>query len=357
MELTKHLQVVCQQFLAHEFIVISEPFGSGLINSTFKVIAKSNGTIDEFILQKINTRIFKNPIALMDNISKVADHLLSKKYPLEILKPTTTLQGASLYVDSNKEAWRMFPFVNNTITFDSVATNKQALETALSFGQYLSYLLDFDPSQLEMTIPNFHDTRMRFEDFQQVIKLDPSNRVGDTKKEIADLLSLEQLIQKAEKLDLPIRVVHNDTKINNLLLDAKTLKAKCIVDLDTLMPGKLMDDFGDLVRTSVSPVDENESDICKVTIRLDIFRNLTIGFLHHLKDKIEPVEIESLLLGAMLITYEQAIRFLGDYLAGDKYYKTDYSNHNLVRAKNQIALVQALLREEETLNKIIKENL
>ena len=357
MAITNDLQKVCQQFLAHESIVISEPFGSGLINSTFKISAKSKGIEDEFILQKINTSIFKNPLGLMNNISKVAAHLLSKKYPLAVLTPIYTLQNELLYFDNNGNIWRLFPFINNTITFDNIATKEQALETALSFGQYLSYLLDFDARQLDLTIPDFHNTRMRFEHFKNQVKSDTHNRVAVVKKEIDYLLNLEYLIQKSEKLDLPIRVVHNDTKINNLLLDAQTLKAKCVVDLDTLMPGKLMDDFGDLVRTSVSPVDENESDFSKVGIRLKIFKNLTIGFLYHLKAVIEPVEKENLLLGAQLITFEQALRFLGDYLAGDIYYKITYPDHNLVRAKNQIALVRALLKQEDTLKKIMSKYL
>lgn len=315
------------------------PISVGLINETYKL----NTNKKAYLLQRINKTIFKSPAHVMSNIEKVGEWLEQKKYPRHILQPLLTREGRTFYQDVHGEYWRLFPFFEDTITFNEISKPDLAYEAAFAFGEYTSYLSDFDHRNLHTTIPDFHHTPLRFVQFEHAIKTAKPERLSKAKSTIKLAKSFTFILKHYDLLKQNIRVVHYDTKINNLLLHKDTLKAVCVIDLDTLMPGMLPYDYGDMVRTFTSPVDENEPDIRQVIVRLPILEALKAGFLDGLKDQILREEKAHLDYGAQLIIFEQALRFLTDYLQNDVYYPIAYESQNLDRSANQLALLQGFL--------------
>lgn len=326
------------------------PYGNGHINDTFLLRYKTPENIEKkYILQRMNHNIFKNPQQLMENVVHITEYLrqtiLSQggDPDRETLNVWKTLDGANWYQDTNKNYWRVFPFIENSICLEKVESEKDFYDSAVAFGNFQKMLADFPVQTLHETIPNFHNTVSRFQDFKKAIQEADKNRATLAKAEIAFALDREQdasiLTDLLAKGKLPLRVTHNDTKLNNILLDADTHKALCIIDLDTVMPGLSLYDFGDSIRFGASTGAEDEPDLSKVELDLSLFEAFTKGYLEGCAGSLTKTEIELLPVGAKLMTFECGIRFLADFLTGDHYFKVHRENHNLDRAKTQFKLV------------------
>ncbi|MEO1517713.1 MAG: aminoglycoside phosphotransferase family protein [Bacteroidota bacterium] len=322
-----------------------EPITLGLINQTFKVRCSTPDGPLHYILQQINTSIFRQPVAVMDNIQQVAAFLSGSNYPRHILQALPTKTGESFCVDVQNQYWRLYPFLENSLSVQRADRPEWAYEAAYTFGEYARYLADFDVGKLQVTVADFHHTPKRFAHFQTSIGQASEERLAKARALIENLLNAKHLLAHYPALENCQRVVHYDTKISNVLLDAQTYKGVCVIDLDTLMPGMLAYDYGDMVRTFAPPVDENATDLAQVFVRPDILQATREGFLEGIKDAITKEEKEQLTDGARLIIYEQSLRFLTDYLQGDLYYSTSHPEQNLQRAQNQWTLLQDFLRQ------------
>ena len=332
------MEPVVSQFFDFQHFVSLAPFGTGHINDTYTLEIREGEAPKSYLLQRLNHNVFRRPEVVMQNIRLVAEHLSRQDYPLEILAPLTTGDGRLLHRDEAGNFWRVFPFFEKTVTFDKVETPEQAFEAARAFGVFAKALNDMDPSQLQPTIPGFHDGEKRLAYFLDVLKRAIPERLETARAEVEEVLQNQLIFNKIASLRLPVRVVHHDTKINNVLFGAATLKAACVIDLDTVMPGIVLSDFGDMMRTFTSEADEDEADLSKVGLRLPVFKAMTEGFLSEMSGLLTPAERENLVEGGRWLTLMQVIRFLADYLEGDIYYKTNYPEHNLVRTRNQLAL-------------------
>lgn len=334
------------------------PHGEGHINDTFLVTVK--GYEKQYILQRLNTKIFTNYRGLMDNILQVTSYLRAivekenKDVTRECMTLIPTKDGKAYYVDG-LDCWRSYLFVEDTIVYQIIDSPAVFENTGEAFGKFIARLDGFDASKLCEVIPNFHNTCDRYKKFIRALNEDKVNRSASAKKEIEfinarkDMLSA--VVDALENGDIPLRVTHNDTKINNVLIDRSTGKAICIIDLDTIMPGSLLYDFGDSIRSGCNTALEDEKDLSKVDFDISLYEAYCKGFLKGIGDKITQNEIDMLHLGAIIITLECGIRFLTDYLEGDGYFKTDYPEHNLVRCRTQFKLVK---RMEEMSDEMIK---
>jgi Ser/Thr protein kinase RdoA (MazF antagonist) len=300
------------------------------------------GKPQTWLLQRLNHHIFRQPEAVMQNIQLVAEHLGSQPYQMKILAPRPTRSGQWLHHDERGNYWRVFPFFDKTITYDKVGSPSQAHEAARAFGAFARALDGLDPQQLQITIPGFHDGLKRLNDFLQNLENALPERLAEARNEVDYILSNQLIFNQITKLNLPLRAIHHDTKINNLLFDEKTGKAVCVIDLDTVMPGTVLSDFGDLVRTGTCLAEEDEADLSKIEFRKTVYDALMEGFLAEMGGLLTPAERNALPLAGPWLTLMQAVRFLGDYLNGDAYYKVKYPQHNLVRAKNQLTLFEQM---------------
>lgn len=332
-----------------------EPIDNGLINQTFRVTLQQEQLQKIDVLQCINQKVFKAPLQIMENIQKVAAHLKTQSYHGQILMPRQTTTGQLFHIDEHKQVWRVYNYIQNTLVFNRVEKAQQAYEGANAFGHYLSALWTFDPQQLNTTIPNFHYPQRRYKVFCEIHEDNPHQRRKLARTAIEFIQQQVPLLNRFSNSELPVRVSHNDTKINNILFDKTTKKGTCIIDLDTLMPGHLPYDFGDMVRTFTNRVGEEEQDWTKVRMNFHFFEHLCKGFFDALGHLITSKEKEHLVDGALLITYEQSIRFLGDYIAGDLYYTPQYSGQNLNRAYNQIQLLRSMLEQESAMKNVIQQ--
>jgi Ser/Thr protein kinase RdoA (MazF antagonist) len=281
----------------------------------------------------------------MDNIRRVCEHLEQQDYPLRAIAPIAGRDGRLLQYDEAGNCWRVFPFLENTFVPEGLADAGIAREGALAYGAFARALRDFPAATLTESIPGFHDTDRRWSVFLEVLEKDPAGRVAATKAEIGQMYSAKPVFDEISRLkksgELPLRVTHNDTKAGNVLFDAGSRKAVAVIDLDTVMPGTILSDFGDMVRTFVP--DRREDDPDAVVLRRDVLEALEQGFLEKTGDFLSAAEKENLLKGAAWIIGEQALRFLSDWLAGDTYYKIAHPEHNLVRTRNQLALLKEIL--------------
>lgn len=330
--------------------------GSGHINRTYLLSTPEQ----KYILQNINTEVFKQPEAIAYNISIVAQYLHTH-YP-EYLFPSSikTKEGKEM-VQYEDEYWRLMPYVPNTIALDTLSDPKQAYEAAKQFGKLSRLLNHFDSSQLQLTIPGFHDLELRYTQFIQALDSAPASLKQSCEKEIEQALHhhyiLDYFNSYKNNPDFQDRVMHHDTKISNVLLDAKTFNGVCVIDLDTLMPGKFISDLGDMMRTYLCAFSENETDLDKINIRLPYFSAMIEGYLSEMKGILTPVEKELILFSGKYIIYMQALRFLTDYLNGNIYYPVKYATQNLDRAKNQFRLLHELNINEKELQDIIESYL
>ena len=342
-------------FLFDEKPISCREFGNGHINNTYKV-ESDHGNL--YVLQHINQYVFKNPEEVMENISAVTNHI--QKHASTLCSTPRYLQtadGSYHYKDGDGEYWRMCEHVSG-LCLDTPESNEDLYQSALAFGWFQESLADFPAHTLYETIPHFHDTVDRYVQFKASVKQDRAGRAALAQKEIDFLLEREAvagtLVRELKEGKLPLRVTHNDTKLNNVLLDKVTHKCLCVLDLDTVMPGSSLYDFGDAIRFGASTAAEDEEDLSKIGIDLDLFRIYTKGYLEAIPSLTDE-EIRLLPLSAVIITMELATRFLKDYLDGDLYFKTKKPNHNLIRAKSQIALAYDMEKKLPQMEQIVAE--
>lgn len=327
-----------------------KPITDGHINDTFVVEYKLvDGKTEKYLLQRINTNVFKNPVELMENIIGVTEHL-KKKIEIaggdttrETLTVYKTKKGENYYEADDGSCWRIYNFVNDTFSINELTNANDFRNAAVSFGNFQKLLADYPIETLYETIPNFHNTPSRFNDLKNAVENNFSGRKNNAEKEIEFAMARESdcsvITDMLESGKLPVRVTHNDTKLNNILFDKKTGKGICVVDLDTVMPGSSLYDFGDSIRFGANTAAEDEKDLSKVSLSLEYFEAYVDGYLEAAGDSLTEEEINLLPFSAKLLTLECGMRFLADYLDGDTYFKTEYPEHNLVRAKTQFELV------------------
>ncbi len=342
------MESIVQQFFDYQQLVSLAPFGTGHINDTYRLEIVEAGKPQTWLLQRLNHHVFRQPEAVMQNIRLVAEHLENQHYELKILSPRPTLNGQWLHCDPSGNYWRFFPFFENTETYERVETPGQAYAAAKAFGAFSKALNSLDASQLQATIPNFHNGLWRLEQFHQAIQNAIPERLAEARAEVDAILEHQSLFQRVADLHLPLRAIHHDTKVNNLLFDASKGSAAptpvCVIDLDTVMPGIVLSDFGDLVRTATSLADEDEADLTKIHFRQPIYDALLEGFLSQMGDILTPAERNVLPLAGPWLTLMQAVRFIGDYIVGDVYYKVKYAGHNLVRGRGQVGLFGQMVK-------------
>ncbi len=349
------------EILSHFSVDVTiEPYGNGHINDTYITVSSPR-----YILQRINTKVFKNPEQVMNNILNVTEHIRKKILAnggdpdRETLRVIKTKTGENYYRAENGDCYRMYNFIENSVSHDITERPEQLFQAGRAFGKFQNMLSDFPADRLFETIPDFHDTRKRFENLKDAIQEDKVGRAASAKEEIDFALSYEKevgIIVDALKDGLiPYRVTHNDTKLNNVMFDAQTDEAVCVIDLDTVMPGSLLYDYGDALRFGASTGAEDETDLSKIEFSLEYFEAFTKGFLGELGSAITQKECELLAFSAKLITYEIGIRFLTDYLEGDRYFKIHREHHNLDRCRTQFKLVSDIEKKTKKMNEIIKK--
>ena len=340
-----------------------EVIKNGNINSTYDVTVSSDGTDHRYIFQRINIYVFKDPVGMMGNIDKVTAHI-SERIEREgldhykVMRFAHTGEGKNYFVKGD-EFWRVAVFVPNAITFNSCDDLRILRSAGKAFGEFQTMLSDFDASTLKETIPNFHNTRSRLEVFLKHVEEDSYGRVAAVRAEIDKIKGFSELAVKLNELldagELPLRVTHNDTKINNVVFDGATGEARTVIDLDTVMPGLVAHDFGDAIRFAANTAAEDEPDLSLVSLDIGRFRAFAEGFIPEVAQSLTPTEIKTLALGAFTMTAELCIRFLDDYITGDKYFKTLYEGHNLVRTRCQIRLAEDMLQHMDEMNRIVSE--
>ncbi|HWA34983.1 MAG TPA: aminoglycoside phosphotransferase family protein [Cyclobacteriaceae bacterium] len=313
--------------------------GSGHIHETYRL----SGSTD-YVLQRVNNKVFKQPEMIASNL-RIAAAFLKKNFPAyPFLSARPASDGADLIYDSDGSPWRLFPFIANTFTIDRVENADQARSAASEFARLTANLNRIDVTQFKETIPRFHDLHLRFEQFETALAGAQPQRRQQAAHVIAGCLRFRHLLERYDDLlkskGLRLRITHNDTKINNILFDATTGKASCVIDLDTLMPGYFIYDLGDMVRTFVSPVDEEEKDLSKIIFRKDIYDALTEGYLSHMGPVMSPDEYAAIPFAGKMMTYIMLLRFTADFMNGDVYYHTTYPGQNLVRAENQLCFLE-----------------
>lgn len=333
---------------------------NGNINKTFEVsYISEQGNVKKYMFQLINTYVFKNPVEIMENIDRVTKHIMSKKCDGDVcIHFHHTCEGLNYYIPSGGECWRVMNYVDS-VTYNYCDDLDIVRNTGEAFGVFHTQLSDFDASYLIDTIPDFHNTKKRLETLFKDAEADPVGRVCEVKSELEYIKSVageaSRLTEMYEAGEFPPRVTHNDTKTNNVLFDKKTKRPLTVIDFDTVMPGMAMYDFGDAIRFAASTAGEDEPDTDKVALDLDKFRAFSEGFIPVIKDSLTATEVDTMALGAFSITIELAARFLDDYITGDKYFKINYENHNLVRTRCQLKLAQDMHSKMDEMNAIIKE--
>ena len=358
-----HLLEVSREFQIHGDLLHAEPCKVGHINETYTATYDQGGTQVRYIHQRINHEVFKNPAGVMDNLMRVTTHLRrklaasgTKDLTRRALTVVPTHDGKSFHKNGDGQYWRTFVFIERVRTFEAVESPAQAFEAGKAFGEFQSLLVDLPGKRLVETIPHFHDTRARFRALQAAIAADTVNRAASAKKEIDCALAHESLcdviLKGLASRKLPERITHNDTKFNNVMLDVTSGKAMCVVDLDTVMPGSPLYDFGDMVRTTTSPTLEDELDLDKVRMRMLMFKALARGYLGAAGDFLTKNERALIAFSGKLITYTIGLRFLTDYLSGDAYFRVHRPQHNLDRTRTQFRLVESIERQEDAMQKI-----
>lgn len=358
---TQYAKEALKNFQMEGEVVECSPYGNGHINDTYLVVSTTGR---RYILQRINTTIFANPEGVISNIRKVTTFLREKIVQAggdpdrETLNLIPTLDNAPFHQDETG-FYRLFLFIEDSVSVDQVRSVEDFYQSAVSFGHFQSMLADFPAEQLVETIPGFHDTRKRFERFCQVVAEDKLGRADSVREEIQFVLDREDLAGEQMNLlnsgKLPLRVTHNDTKLNNIMLDAKTGKGICVIDLDTVMPGLAANDFGDSIRFGASTAAEDEKDLSKVSCSMELFDAYAKGFLEGCDGRLTEAEVKLLPLGAKTMTFECGMRFLTDYLEGDVYFKVHRDGHNLDRCRTQFKLVKDMEEKWDQMMSIVEK--
>lgn len=325
---------------------VAEPFGSGLINRTWKVIAGG----EQYILQRINDAVFKEPENIAHNIRVIAGYLKANHPEYFFVAPLAALSGADTV---QKEGWfRLFPFVAGTHAKQVVASPGEAYEAARQFGRFTKLLAGFDVHALKTTIPQFHDLSLRYRQFEEALQTGSQERRNSCREELRIVQEKNDIAKEYERIvsgsSIRLRVTHHDTKISNVLFDAQG-RGLCVIDLDTVMPGYFISDLGDMMRTYLSPVSEEETDLSKIEVRPEFYKAVVEGYFSEMMEELNRFEKEHVFYAGEFMIYMQALRFLTDHLNNDRYYGAQYPGHNLARARNQLVLLERLQHQKQQL--------
>ncbi len=356
---------IIKQFRFDGNVIDYRAFGNGHINDTYLVRCDFDGKENKYILQRINTDIFKKPDEVMQNIIGVTNHLKNKITKLggnperESLTVINTVDGKPCYTDKDGNCWRALVFITDAVSLDLPETDNDFYQSAVAFGDFQQKLADYPAHTLFETIPNFHNTPVRYQTFLKSVEKNTSGRADLVKNEIEFVKQRAEFMSVLEKAHesgvLPLKVTHNDTKMNNVMLDKTTRKPVCVVDLDTIMPGYSVNDFGDSIRFGASTAAEDEKDLSKVHFDLNLFETYTKGFLLGCAGTLTDGEVSLLPEGAKMMTLECGMRFLTDYIDGDTYFKTSYPDHNLVRCRTQFRLVEEMEQHWDEMKTIVEK--
>lgn len=353
-ETGKRIARIGDQFAISGDFLYGEELRNGHINTTYRACYKTeDGHEDRYILQRINDYVFKDPAQVMRNVEKVTRHITWKLLRRRRNAAGQTLmlypaRGGRNYIDLPDEGgmWRCYNNIEDTHTYDVVENTRQAYQAGFAFGSFQDLICDMNPEDIKESIPDFHNTPKRYENLEASIKADVKGRLANCTAEVELVRSwapqFSRLTDLQAKGEIPTRITHNDTKINNVMLDSETDAAVCVIDLDTVMPGLVLYDFGDMVRTATCMAEEDEEDLSKVVMQLPLFESLAEGYLDAAHKFLVPAEVENLAFAGWLITVEIGMRFLTDYLDGDLYFRTEKPEHNLIRARNQFKLAQSI---------------
>jgi Ser/Thr protein kinase RdoA (MazF antagonist) len=330
----------------------TQPFGSGLINYTLKV----SGNGKDYILQKINRNIFKSPYNIANNLARLQSYLKETYPDYPFIAPLRSASGDFLVKSEAGEYYRLFPFIEESKTIDFISSPKEAFEASRQFGRFAYVLKDFDANTLEYTLSDFHNLKLRFDQFKAACLTADEDRLSRAAVEVKEVYNHYNILQTYNQLitdnKLPVRVIHHDTKINNVLFDDEQ-NGLCVIDLDTVMPGYYLSDVGDMMRTYLSPANEEEQDVSKIYIREDIFSAICEGYLSEMGSVLSETEKNHFIFSGKFMIYMQALRFLTDFLNGDIYYEIKYPDHNFARAKNQFKLLNEYIESEKKLEHLL----
>lgn len=357
---------VIKNFQYEGLLIDGVPYGSGHINDTYLLTFETKGAEHiKVILQRMNRTVFARPVELMENITGVTSHLRKKIVEnggdpeRETLNVIPAIDGKPYYQDSFGDYWRSYKFITDATSYDQVEEPEHFYQSAVAFGNFQKLLADYPAETLHETIKGFHDTKTRFRNFQAAVERDCMNRAASVKEEIRFVLDREDVancfFDMQSRGEVPLRVTHNDTKLNNIMIDDKTGKGICVIDLDTVMPGLAVNDFGDSIRFGASTAAEDETDLGKVSCSMKLFELYTKGFIKGCGGKLTKKEIELMPMGAKVMTFECGMRFLTDYLEGDTYFKIHRRDHNLDRSRTQFKLVEDMERKWYTMNEIVEK--
>ncbi|MBR5438299.1 MAG: phosphotransferase [Clostridia bacterium] len=364
MSIKNEIKILAARFGIEGELIDFSVYTDGHINSTYRATFRNEDKFEKYIVQGINTNVFKNPDELMENVVNVMSYLKNKieesgkdssRECLEFLQADT----GKYYLYHEDKCWRIYRFIDKSYTINYIK-NRSFFESAgQAFGKFQRNLSGYPMETLHETIKDFHNTPKRVEALEKSVAADVKGRAAEVEKEIKFALDRKEdakvLIKLYKEGLIPLRVTHNDTKLNNVLFDEDTNKAICVIDLDTIMPGFSLYDFGDAIRFGGNTTKEDDADLDNVNISIELFRSYTKGFLSTCAKALTKSEVDHLAFSAKLMTYECGIRFLTDYLDGDVYFKTEYPGHNLVRARNQFKLVEEIENNLDKMNKIVEE--
>ena len=358
----EQLKEVIENFQYNGEVLASKAFGSGHINDTFLLTLD---TEEKIVLQRLNRSVFLKLEELMENVMKVTSHVRNKVIEAggnptrETINIVLAKNGKPYYIDSKKDFWRTYIYVGDASCYDRVENPEHFYQSGVAFGNFQKQLSDYPAETLHETIEGFHDTKARFAVFKKAVEEDVMGRAASVQEEIKFVLKREDVANYFTELleagELPLRVTHNDTKLNNVLIDNATGKGICVLDLDTVMPGLAMHDFGDAIRFGASTAAEDEKDLSKVSCSMELFELFTKGFIEGCAGGLTEREIELLPMGAKSMTYECGMRFLTDYLQGDTYFKVHREGHNLDRCRTQFKLVKDMEEKWEIMQSIVRK--
>jgi Ser/Thr protein kinase RdoA (MazF antagonist) len=360
------LESIISQFAIPGTFLTAGRFGSGLINDTYLCEFRESGAIRKYILQRINATVFRHPEQVMENVESVSAHIIKRLRAQGVEDPTAVTpalihlkSGGSFLRNGSGAYWRMFHFIESGAVFDTVRDRNHAYEVGRGLGRFQALVSDLAPDALHDTLPGFHLTPVYLQQFDDALRADSKKRSSEVKAEVLFVSrrrTLASLItSRMDSKQIPVRVVHNDPKVNNIMVSAETGKALCMLDLDTVKPGTILFDFGDCVRSAANPAGEDAEDLDAVGIDLSLFEAITRGYLSEAGSFLAPTEIEMLPASVKVITFELGVRFLADYLRGDTYFKIKYPAHNLHRSRVQFRLLESIEANEERMRSFVAQ--
>jgi Ser/Thr protein kinase RdoA (MazF antagonist) len=359
MHLNHDFRAILGQFQLAGAAAHFEPFGSGHINDTYRVTLAGAAGDRRYILQRLNPRVFQNPAAVMENIRRITAHLQEKfcRRPdaaRRVLTLVPTHANEPFWQDAAGNGWRVFPFIEHTRAVNIIESPDQAFQAARAFGEFQKNLADLPAPRLHETIPDFHHTPKRFAALARAVDADKCNRAAKAREAIRFALRHQAICAVLSDTKLPERVTHNDTKINNVLFDEATGEGICVIDLDTVMPGLALHDFGDLVRSATNPAREDEPDLARVEMRFPLFEALLRGYLSGTAGMLTAAETALLPVAGQVIAFELGLRFLTDFLGGDNYFKSGRENQNLDRCRVQFKLFESMQQQEPAMRRLVE---